>query len=209
MDGLFLICKKNRLEEYQQIIKEFESFSQLTMETDEFEAMYQLAVNSYIAVKKGYTEAEEKDKNNYIKEKGMVFTTIHRIGKGLYPLIIPKALHNYFLKNIPIRNTILNSTDIKDFLLSQRVNKEFEVEWNNQKQQHTNRFYASKSGYYLFKIKPNNNERIVILGSSPVMLFNDFEIKNNIQEYNINYAYYINECNKIINEMQPQQLTLF
>ena len=32
------------------------------METDEFEGMYQLAVNSYIAVKKGYTEAEEKDK---------------------------------------------------------------------------------------------------------------------------------------------------
>ena len=179
------------------------------METDEFEGMYQLAVNSYLAVKKGYTEAEEKNKSNYIKEKGMVFTTNHRIGKGLYPLIIPKALHNYFLKNINIRNTVYDSTNIEDFLLSQRVSKEFDVEWNNVQQQHTNRFYASKKGSYLFKVKPNTGERIVILGSSPVQLFNDFESKDNIQEYNINYSYYINECNKIIEELQPRQLTLF
>ena len=87
------------------------------METDEFEAMYQQAVNSYIAVKKGYTEANDQDKPKFIKEKGVIFTTQNRIGKGLYPLIIPKALHNYFLKKIPVRQTILQSTEIKDFLL--------------------------------------------------------------------------------------------
>lgn len=179
------------------------------METDEFEAMYQQAVNSYIAVKKGYTEANDQDKPKFIKEKGVIFTTQNRIGKGLYPLIIPKALHNYFLKKIPVRQTILQSTEIKDFLLFQKVNKEFDVEWNNIKQQHTNRFYACKKGSYLFKIRPNTKEKIIILGSSPVMLFNDFEFKDNIQDYDINYSYYINECNKIIEELEPRQLKLF
>ena len=34
---------------------------------------------------------------------------------------IEKALHNYFLKKIPVRQTILQATDIKDFLLFQKV----------------------------------------------------------------------------------------
>ena len=61
----------------------------------------------------------------------------------------------------------------------------------------------------MFKIRPNTKEKIVILGSSPVMLFNDFEFKDNIQDYDINYSYYINECNKIIEELEPRQLKLF
>ena len=40
-DGLFLICKKNKYEEYQKVCKEWEKLTKLELEEDRFEAMYQ------------------------------------------------------------------------------------------------------------------------------------------------------------------------
>ena len=65
-DGLFLICKKDKKDLYDKVIKDFEEFSLLTMETEEFSAMYQYAINDYFAVMK----------NGKIKEKGMFITDV-------------------------------------------------------------------------------------------------------------------------------------
>ena len=198
-DGLFLICKKNRKDEYDAIIKEFEQFSRLTMETTEFKAMYQYAINDYLAIP---IKGEPKTKGLFIYDL--------RLGKGLGNIIRAKALKEYFINKIPIEYTIKNHTDIKDFLLSQKVNKDFKVEWNNKIQQHTNRFYVSKKGAYLYKYKDLFGKRkyTSLISGYGVELFNDY-IEKPIKEYNIDYSYYISETRKIIEEMEPKQLTLF
>ena len=199
-DGLFLICKKNKKDQYDSIIKEFEQFSRLTMETESFKSMYQYAINDYFAV----------SQNGKIKEKGMFLTEV-KLGKGLTPKIIPKAIQQYFLAGVPIQQTIRNHTDINDFLMSEKTGKQWTVEYNGKKQQRTNRFYASTSGSRLIKWKRNDDgsrQENDMLVSSTVMLFNQF-IDKPISEYNINYLYYIKECEKIIYELEPRQLKLF
>ena len=199
-DGLFLICKKNKKDEYDKVIKEFETFSRLTMETDEFKAMYQYAINDYFAVLM----------NGKIKEKGMFITNVV-LGKGLTPKIIPKAIQKYFIEGISIEDTIKNCTDIKDFLMSEKTGKQWTVEYNGIKQQRTNRFYASQHGMYLYKWKQNEDSTRTyqnMLTASPVKLLNTFDNKS-IEDYKINYRYYIAECYKIVEELRPSQLKLF
>lgn len=202
-DGLFLICKKNKLDEYNRIIKEFEDFSLLTMETEEFKSMYQLAINDYFAV-----TIDDK-----IKEKGCFITSV-KLGKGLTPKIIPKAVQTYFLHNTPVKEFIENCTDIKDFLMSEKTGKQWTVEYNNETQQRTNRFYASTNGAYLRKWKyldestSNEKQYQNMLVSSGVTLLNKFDDKS-IESRKINYRYYIREALLLIEELKPRQLSLF
>ena len=76
--------------------------------------------------------------DNKIKEKGCFITSV-KLGKGLTPKIIPKAIQKYFLEKIPIRETIKNCTEIKDFLMSEKTGKQWEVLHNQETQQRVNR----------------------------------------------------------------------
>ena len=69
------------------------------------------------------------------------------------PVVISKAVINYFLNNEPIDKFIKKDRDIRDFLMSQSVNKESKVEYGGNLIQRINRYYASSSGYYLIRIK--------------------------------------------------------
>lgn len=173
------------------------------METEEFEAMYQLAINDYFAV-----TIDDK-----IKEKGCFITSV-KLGKGLTPKIIPKAVQAYFLHNTPVKEFIENCTDIKDFLMSEKTGKQWTVEYNNETQQRTNRFYASTNGAYLRKWKyldestSNEKQYQNMLVSSGVTLLNKFDDKS-IESRKINYRYYIREALLLIEELKPRQLSLF
>ena len=198
-DGLYLICKKNKLDEYHKVVKEFEEFSLLTMETDEYKAMYQLAINDYIVV----------PINGKVKEKGF-FITETKLGKGLTPKVIPKAIQAYLLEGKPIKEFIENHTEIKDFLMSEKTGKQWTVEYNNVIQQRTNRFYASTDGAYLWKWKdsPEGKSYQNMLASSGVTILNQLDEKP-ISERKINYRYYLREALKIIDTLEPKQLSLF
>ena len=198
-DGLFLICKKNKKEEYDKVIKEFEQFSRLTMETEEFKGLYQLAINDYFAV----------TKNGTIKEKGC-FITSTKLGKGLTPKIIPKAVINFFINGTPIEETIKSCVDIRDFLMSEKTGKQWNVEYMNMPQQRINRFYASTNGGYLWKWKTDNITKQYqnMLAASGVTLLNKLD-NLSTENRNINYRYYIYEAYKLLRALKPLQLSLF
>lgn len=82
----------NQLKKVQGAISEIEQITQLTFESDDYEAFYQFAVNDYFGVVKGYSESQNP---RLIEKKGM-FITEPPLGKGLAPTIIPK---------IPLLNT--------------------------------------------------------------------------------------------------------
>lgn len=216
-DGVFFKCPKNKYEEYKRVIAEFETISKLSMETEEFKAMYQLAINDYFAVQA----------NGKIKEKG-AFITSTKLGKGLSPKIIPKAIQAYYLHNIPIEETLRNATDIKDFLMSEKTGKQWVVIYNNIEQQRTNRFYASTNGAYLRKEKNTKLDQVSkndlfehndtkdtyvktcqnMLTASGVTLLNKFD-DIPITDRKINYRYYTVECMKIICALNQRQLSLW
>ena len=197
-DGIFCKIPKNNYELAKQICKEWESLTGLILEEDRFKSFYQLAINDYFGV----------FENGKIKEKGCFITKV-KLGKGLSPKIIPKAVEKYFLEDIKPKDYIPTITDIKDFLMSEKTGKQWHVEYNNTSQQRTNRFYASTDGYYLYKWKDNQGikEYQNMLVASGVTLLNNFDdLKKNPK---INYQYYITEANKIIAQFKNKQLSLF
>ena len=275
-DGLFVLLKKDIYSKVKEICRSWEQQTKLVLEEDRFEAMYQYAINDYIAVSKGYQEMKKLFKTNpekalnkkgkpyvsldaikddYIKEKGMFITKV-LLGKGMSPKIIPEAIRDYFIDNIPVRDTIYNCKDINKFLTYQKVDKKFSVEYNNNLIQRINRFYASTNGPYLYKCKivnrdvevpqyiicfktgesiittdlgqfyynsdveqilPYSSKTITkgtrvdytnLLTASGVTILNKFDNKP-IEERKINYRYYLKECLKIIEELEPKQLSLF
>ena len=226
-DGLFVLLKKSIYEQANKICREWEQLTRLTLEEERFEAMYQYAINDYIAVKEGYKETKNPD---LIKTKGMFITKV-LLGKGLSAKIIPEAIIKYFVDGIPVEDTIKGCTDIRKFLMSEKTGKQWHVEYMNQEQQRTNRFYASTNGGYLWKWKYTGHAEgevveyyepyvgrqsyIVkeksyqnMLTASGVTLLNKFDDKP-IEERKINYRYYLREALKIIEELQPRQLELF
>ena len=205
-DGLFFITKRNNIQQYKQVCKEWEQLTKLTLEEDRFEAMYQYAINDYIAIKEGYSKTKD---SNLIKTKGIFIPDV-KLGKGLTPKIIPEAIIKYFADKIPVEDTIKNCKDIKRFLMSEKTGKQWTVEYNNKIQQRTNRFYASTDGYYLWKYKIENGVKKYqnMLTSSGVTLLNKLDNRS-VNEYKINYRYYISEANKIISELTQQQLSLW
>ena len=250
-DGLFVLLKKNNYQQVNTICRDWEQLTKLTLEEERFEAMYQYAINDYIAVttlypdmkkrflsgetlirkstKKPYTCIEEIQED-FIKTKGMFITKV-LLGKGLSAKIIPEAIIKYFVDGIPVEQTIKECKDIKKFLMSEKTGKQWHVEYMNEEQQRTNRFYASTNGGYLWKWKDTGHKEGEIitytepyvgehkykasarqyqnmLTASGVTLLNKFDDKP-IEERKINYRYYLREALKIIEELQPRQLELF
>ena len=201
-DGVFFKAKKCLYPKIQKVFEEWQQLTGLELEEDRFKAFYQLAINDYFGI------YEKPKKGKSIKEKGCFITEVI-LGKGLEPKIIPKAVQKYFLEGIKPQDYIPTVTDIKDFLMSEKTGKQWTVEYNGEKQQRTNRFYASTNGYFLYKWKLENGEKKYqnMLSSSGVTLLNNFDnIPNPLK---INYNYYIKEANKIIAQFKTKQLSLF
>lgn len=202
-DGVMYIAQKTQREAVQEAVSEVEQLTQLTFESDDYEAFYQYAINDYFGVEKGYSQSHDP---KLIEKKGM-FITDPRLGKGLAPAIIPKAVINYFLTKQPTFEYIKSSKDIKDFMMYQRVDKKFKVLHGDEPVQRINRFYASTNDYSLFKIDDTGKVANMLTKSGVTILneMNDIPIENR----HVNYQYYIGEANKIISEFVCQQLELF
>lgn len=202
-DGVMYIAQKTQREAVQEAVSEVEQLTQLTFESDDYEAFYQYAINDYFGVEKGYSQSHDP---KLIEKKGM-FITDPRLGKGLAPAIIPKAVINYFLTKQPTSEYIKNSKNIEDFLMYQRVDKKFKVLHGDVPIQRINRFYASTNDYSLFKVDPTGKVANMLTKSGVTILnkMNDIPIEGR----HLNYQYYISEANKIISEFVYQQLELF
>ena len=217
-DGVVYRAKNTLREGIQEAISEVERITRLEFESDEYEAFYQYAINDYFGVLKG----------GEIEEKGM-FITKTKLGKGLAPVVIPKAIIAYFTQGTPVTEFIEKDKDIRDFLMSQAVDKKFKVVHGDKPIQRINRFYASTNGPYLYKVKKNENPGHFVLEDpwgypheydipeeswsnmltkSGVTILNKFDDLP-IEDRKINYRYYISEAKKIIADFTEQQLELF
>ena len=203
-DGITVKIRKTDLELYYSICKEWEAYTKLTLEYVEYSKMVIRDVNNYLAVttkgKVKYKGAFEIDKD-YHKDNSFK--------------IIPIALSEFFVKGIPVEETITNHHNIFDFCGRQKfkggdygttstiIGNKLVVE----KQQKNVRYYVSNKGGSFIKNYQKGTTEVINKGYQ-ITIFNTY-IKSEIKQYDINYSFYIKECNKELDNILDKQLTLF
>ena len=206
-DGLFVLRKKKDEQKFKDVCKWWENLTRLELEEDRFERFYQFAINDYLGVIEGYKDSKNP---KLLKKKGLFIDSV-TLGKGMQPMIIPKAINANLADNIPVEETIRNCKDINEFITYQKVDKKFSVQYMNKFINHINRYYVSTNGGYLYKCEVEGNKIVKfanMLTASGVTLCNDITA---IKEFpkNINYKYYIKEANKILAKLKIQEQGLF
>lgn len=200
-DGLTAIIPRTEKRKFYNQCKAWEKKTKLILEYQSYKQMIIRDVNSYIA----------QSLDGYVKYKG-AFVTYEEMmkndeyHKSLSQMIVPEAVSKYFLEGTPVETTIMKSTNIYDFCKTfnatrgwtcETVNVNGEDEWNLEQRQKTNRYFISTDGQVFRKLK---DDRVIEIeaGGTLVTIFNKFEDKDSILDYNIDYDYYIKECYKII-----------
>lgn len=221
-DGLTCKLPKSKEEEYYAICKEWETITNLTLEYAYYSKMAIFDVNNYLAV---YTNGKTKCKGR------MEFQNIP-LHKNKSHSIIPLAVYEYFVNNKPVEETIKNHQNIFDFCAGVKARQSdikgkswYELHSivdnsiHKQKLSKTVRYFISKKGQWLFKCYEDGTQAHV---EAPLKLkrtnkdwkvtyFNKSWKTDSMQEYDIDYLYYIYHAKEWITQIEgdKQQLTLF
>lgn len=119
--------------------------------------------------------------------------------------IVAIAVFEYLVNNVPVMTTLRNHKDILDFCKTQNVGRQFEVVYDVcekgvirhvHSQRHV-RFYVSTKGVIIQKENKTTGAKSKLAGGNSVCILNSLDDLP-IEERNINYGYYYNECYKII-----------
>ena len=205
-DGVVYIADEFNRSLISSHIKYIEQLTKLSFESDDYESFYQYDVNNYFGIRKGYSQSRNPE---LIEKKGRFITEVG-LNNSMTPVVIAKAVINYFLTGEPIDKFVKEDRDIRDFLMSQSVNREFKVEYGGKPIQRVNRYYASNSGYYIMRVKekeyePRKEVRITDYGVRIINNITDSSTDGKL----INFQYYIGKASNIVGEFINRQLTLF
>jgi hypothetical protein len=203
-DGIVCLFDKSLENEYYKNCHNWEKIvgneTLGQLEFTDYSKMVQYSVNDYLAVKN----------NGQIKLKGD-FCIDRELHKNPSMKIVPIALKEYFVNNIPIMTTLKSHKNIYDFCLRLKIVSGFKGIYRyigpegkviDKLLSKNIRYFISNSGGILLKEK-NNSFTGVNVGNV-VTLFNQY-YELPMEEYNINYDFYLRECNKIINIVEESQ----
>lgn len=199
-DGVTAKVPRNRLQEYYDLSNAWGKLFGLNVEFNEYKRYIRLNVNSYFAE---YT-------NGKVKTKGRFLTEI-AIEKGYDKPIVAKALINYYQHNIPIMDTLKQSTDIYDFCMSQKIGSEYspilhsvinKVVVTNPLQKNIRYYVSTNKNTLTGKLLKHKGTKTISVLKSTITLFNKLYPVNDISEYNIDYNYYHAEIMKLVYELE-------
>ena len=202
-DGLTVKIHESKIKWFYDLVSKTEKLYDVKFEYAEYTKMIFKSVNSYMAV----------SKDGKVKKKGSEFLTNPDLGNSVNFLVIPKCLELYFTKGIR-PEVVLNdpkkyNLHIYDFCASFKTSRDYQVIWNNQKQQRLNRFFVSKGAPYLYKLKNSKTKPDNMLKGWGVQIFNNYEEKD-FKDYKLDNKFYLSEINKLINELEScNQIKLF
>ena len=208
-DGLETMIPREYVEQYMEICARWESITNLQLEHDTYSKLVLGDVNNYIAV----TEDGKSKCKGRFEYKDLA------LHKNKSFLIIPKALHAYFVEGIQPEDFIKANKNIFDYCGGVKIKGDWRfVEhkitdgiYTTKELQHTLRYYISKPGNKILKVN-NSDSRHIQVEAGPWLqtLYIDHEEKD-ISEYNINYDYYLQKIQKEIEGLDPSstQLKLF
>jgi hypothetical protein len=192
-----------------EICKRWEEITNFELEHGTYSKIVLGDVNNYIAV----TEDGKSKCKGRFEYKDLA------LHKNKSFLVIPKALHAYFVNGIKPEEFIKSNTEIFDFCGGVKIKGDWKFylhsvenqEYSKKPLQHTIRYYISKSGSKIIKTNLSDNREIQVeAGKWMQTVFIDYQEKP-FDEYNINYDYYIEKVRKEIESLEPStnQLSLF
>ena len=218
-DGVTIRIKKDLIDKMHEINSWWSELTQYELERADYQKIIFSTVNDYLAIK---TDGE-------IKKKGD-FLTDFELHKNKSARIVPLALEQYFVRDIPVDTTIRSHSNIFDFCLRQKASKDFHYEGIDRSTGERTvynkliRYYISNTGEKLLKIKNEDSTSgaaavsQVEAGEWLATVCNKLD-KNHPLD-NINYAYYIEKAERLIRKIEtegkahkivvnPNQLSLF
>ena len=208
-DGITIMIPRNKLEDIRRVNEQLTKETTLIIEEAFYKQMIIRDVNNYISEYDDSTNDKE-----HLKLKGC-FEIDKEYHKDPSMRIVPIALKEYFIKGIPIEETVKNHTDIFDFCLRLKTNSKSTPYFKyledskivEKKLDRTTRYYISNIGGSLYKRFDEDRASGVNVGYSAT-LFNKY-VEKPIKDYDINYGFYISEVYKVKNSVDNGQLYLF
>lgn len=196
-DGIVIKLPRDKFNVYKDITDRWNSTNKMGADYEEYKMIVSRDINNYMDIQTDGT-VEYKgalDPKQYLKE----------LKKGYDAPIVAVAVFEYFVNNVPVMTTLRNHKDILDFCKTQNVGRQFEVVYDVcekgvithvHSQRHV-RFYVSTKGVIIQKENKTTGARSKLAGGNTVCILNSLDDLP-IEERNINYGYYYNECYKII-----------
>ena len=200
-DGIVLKLPKGKEEVFKSITEAWNKANKMSADGESYKILVSRDVNNYFDIQTN-GDIEYKgalDPKQYLKD----------LKKGYDMPIVAKAVFEYFAHNVPVMETLQKHTDILDFCKTQNVGKQFDVVYDvvengkvkSIKSQRHVRFYVSTKGVVIQKENKLDRNRIKLASGLPVVILNSLDDKP-IEERNINYGYYKDECYKIIDPIK-------
>lgn len=196
-DGIVIKLPRDKFNVYKEITDSWNETNKMGADYEEYKMIVSRDVNNYFDIQTDGT-VEYKgalDPKQYLKE----------LKKGYDAPVVAIAVFEYLVNNIPVMTTLRNHKDILDFCKTQNVGRQFEVVYDVcekgvithiHSQRHI-RFYVSTKGVIIQKEHKTSGARSKLAGGNSVCILNSLDDLP-IEERNINYSYYYNECYKII-----------
>ena len=196
-DGIVIKLPRDKFNVYKEITDRWNETNKMGADYEEYQMIASRDVNNYFDIQTDGT-IEYKgalDPKQYLKE----------LKKGYDAPVVAIAVFEYLVNNVPVMTTLRNHKDILDFCKTQNVGRQFEVVYDIcekgvithiHSQRHV-RFYVSTKGVIIQKENKTTGARSNLAGGNTVCILNSLDDLP-IEERNINYGYYYNECYKII-----------
>jgi len=208
-DGLETMIPREYVDKYMDICKRWEDITQLQLEHDTYSKIILGDVNNYIAITE---DGKSKCKGRFEYDN----LALH---KNKSFLIIPKAIHAYFVDGIQPEDYLAQNQNIFDYCGGVKIKGDWSFyehkivngEHSIEPIQHTIRYFVSNSGSKIIK-KNNTDGREIQVEAGKWMqtIMIDYTEKE-FSEYDINFKYYLDNIYKEIRSLEPinNQLSLF
>ena len=165
-DGIMVSFDKSEYDKVLSITKEWEERTRFELEEDKIKRIVQKDVNNYVEIPTGDLYDEEgkprwKIKGGYLV-RGIAPAGAFNVNNNA--TIVAKAIVEYFVKGIPVEQTINNSNDIFEFQIIAKAGAKYKdayhlVDGEKISVQKVNRIYATADEKYgkIYKVKAEND----------------------------------------------------
>ena len=121
-DGILVKIENSKIDEMKQLVSEWETMTNFTMEYDEIQMFFQRDVNNYIEVPKGAESMESlKVKGKWTNQENYNPTDKKRKLTNLNAPITHNAILNYYVFGKPISETIHECDDLYMFCFTTKT----------------------------------------------------------------------------------------
>jgi hypothetical protein len=208
-DGLETMIPREYVDKYMDICARWEKRTLLQLEHDTYSKIILGDVNNYIAV----TEDGKSKCKGRFEYKDLA------LHKNKSFLIIPKAIHAYFVDGIKPEDYLAENQNIFDYCGGVKIKGDWtfhqhavvDGEYSNTPLQHTIRYFISNNGSKIIKTNNSDGREIQVeAGKWMQTIMIDYEEKE-FSEYGVNVKYYLDNIYKEIRALEPftNQLSLF